>query len=175
MYKINFDSIDFFWDTEKIFELVTHKTGVRAKNMNVSDDRLEIDYIITEDERDYVVTQLEGAMRSLYGMFVDITLSDGDSFYVSQPNTDLGIFISGFSVRCNRDGYGAMIPTEKRIGTVSTLAQEYLASKIISCWSEDNEIKEYEKINSEVLDEIVLSLRLAIIHLKRRSSANSFS
>ncbi len=172
MYNINYDSIDFFWDTEKIFDLVSHKSGVRAKNMKLSDDEgSEMDFIITEDDREFFDNELEGAVRALYAMFIDIALSEGDSCYISEPSATLGIFISGFAVKCNRDPYGALVVPEKRVGAVSTLCEEYIVNYVVDKWSEVQQLKGYESINKEVLERLLIG----ITQLKKRSYTNSYS
>ena len=73
MYKINSDTIDFFWDSDRIFDVVSYKTGVKAKD--VADDENsnadETYNIITDDKLEFVIESLRPIFISLYKLFLD--------------------------------------------------------------------------------------------------------
>ncbi len=177
MYTINYDSIELYWENSKIMELAQHKTAVRSKSVKLeeNDSRVIEDYIITDDDTEYLESQLDRAVSALYSIFHDVTLPKTQGYYISIPSVSLGVIISGFSVRCNRDIYGAQIAAEKRIATLSTLCQEFIVNHIITSWSDDLQIKEYSKINQDISTELIESIKTNLYYLRRRSSGSSYS
>lgn len=178
MYTIVGNRMDFFWDTERIFDLASYKTGVQAKNMSQPkepNEKEEMDYIITDDDKEYVLEELRPIFVKLFEFFMDIAYPEPNVLYVSRPDADLGIFVSGFAVVCQRDVYGNVIISEQRINTISSLCQEYLVVQVVNKWSMDNRLTEFLKANGEEIAEIEQKLVKNISYLKKRGYANSFS
>lgn len=178
MYTIVGNRMDFFWDTERIFDLVSYKTGVQAKNMTQpkeSEEKEEMDYIVTDDDKEYVLEELRPIFVKLFEFFMDIAYPEPNVLYVSRPDVELGIFVSGFAVVCQRDVHGEVIISEQRINSISSLCQEYLVAQVVSKWSMDNRLGEFQKENAMEIAEIEQKLVKNISYLKKRCYTNSFS
>lgn len=179
MYKINKNKIDFFWDTDRIFDLVSYKTGIQAKNMVQSgkdeDQKVEMDYIVTDDDKEYVQEELRPIFVRLYEFFLDVAYPEENVLYVSRPDATLGIFLSGFSVKSNHNVVGEMLIREQRLNVISSLCQEYIVAQVVSRWGLDNRLSEFRDANVEEIAKIEAKLKKNIVYLKKRAFVNSFS
>lgn len=169
MYSVNSETIEFFWDTDRIFDMVSYKTGIQAKK----DD--EMVGVITDDKREYVVENLRPIFVKLYGYFLDVSLSMPNVLYVHAPNAILGVFLSGFTVVCRRNAKGELLINEQRLNTISSLCQEYVVSEVIRKWSEDNDLEELRKIATVDSQAIIVDLEKNMKYLKKRAYLRSFS
>lgn len=177
MYKIKENRLDLFWDTDRIFDLASYKTGVQAKNMTSTKEQTEngeMDYIITDDDKEYVLEELRPIFVKLFEFFLDIAYPEPNVLYVARPDVDLGIFISGFAVVCRRDSAGKVIINEQRINSISSLCQEYAVVSLVNRWCIDNRLTEFVKTNEDDIKEIEAKLTKNISYLKKRAYLNSF-
>lgn len=178
MYTIEGDRMDFFWDTERIFDLVSYKTGVQAKNMaqpKEPTEKGEMDYIVTDDDKEYVMETLRPVFVNLFEFFLDIAYPEPNVLYVGRPDAELGIFVSGFAVVCRRGIDGEVIVGEQRINSISSLCQEFLVAQVVSRWCDDNRLGEFQAENKAEMAEIERKLVKNISYLKKRGYVNSFS
>lgn len=177
MYKIKENRLDLFWDTDRIFDLASYKTGVQAKNMSQAKEpteNAEMDYIITDDDKEYVLEELRPIFVKLFEFFLDIAYPEPNVLYVCRPDVDLGIFVSGFAVVCRRDSSGKVIINEQRINSISSLCQEYVVASVVNKWCMDNRLTEFVKANNEEIEEIGRKLIKNISYLKKRAYLSSF-
>ena len=176
MYKINSDTIDFFWDSDRIFDVVSYKTGIKAKD--VADDENsnadETYNIITDDKVEFVIESLRPIFISLYKLFLDISIDAPNTIFVHEPSAELGMFVSGFSISCWRNRADKLVVKEQRLNTVSSLCQEYVISEIIKKWYEDKDLKELAKISSDESAKILIELEENAKFLKKRAYERSY-
>lgn len=178
MYSIKDKTIDFFWDTDRIFDIVSYETGIQSNNMvmkkNEVEDGSKMDFIITEDKKEYVVETLRPVFIHLFDYFIDIAPSDTNVLYVNEPSVEFGIYLNGFSVICIRDREDKVVVNEQRLNIISSLCQEYITVEIIKKWSEDNALNDIVKAASENSKIIVEKLKKNILYLKKRAYMRSF-
>lgn len=177
MYKIKGNRLDLFWDTDRIFDLASYKTGVQAKNKTQPkepSESTEMDFIITDDNKEYVLEELRPIFIKLFEFFLDIAYPEPNVLYVARPDVDLGIHVSGFAVVCRRDIHGKIIINEQRINSISSLCQEYVATSVVNKWCMDNRLTEFIKANEEAISAIETKLIENISYLKKRAYLNSF-
>lgn len=179
MYTIVGNKLDFFWDTDRIFDLVSYSTGVKARNIangqKQEGEDSELDYVVTDDQREYVVEELKPIFLKLFDFFVDIAYPDSNMLYVSRPDADLGFFISGFSVICRLNKAGKVIINEQRLGVISSLCQDYIVLHLVNKWCKDNRLSEFLKSQEDEILSIESKLRKNVLYLKKRGYDVSFS
>lgn len=169
MYSVNSETIEFFWDTDRIFDIVSYKTGIQS---TIED---EMTAVITDDKREYVIENLRPIFVKLYSYFLDVTLSLPNVLYVHAPNAVLGVFLSGFTVVCRRNVKGELVINEQRLNTISSLCQQYAVSEVIRKWCQDNHLDELMKIATTDSERIVADLEKNVMYLKKRAYTRSFS
>lgn len=175
MYILNDYTVDFFWDTETIFDLASQSSGVAARGVNTKEGVDIMSLVITESDKEFVLRELFPIMNKLYDFFQDITPISSKGLYISMPDRVMTVPASGFDISINRDSYGKLVGRESRLEIINLLSQDFIVSSIIERWCSAKGLTHESERLTKSLEETSIRLKKDIKYLKKRNSSVSFT
>lgn len=172
MYQLKERTIDFAFYTDQVFDLVSRQTMYYARNKKSQNGEDMTEYIgISEDEKDFVLTELQPVIDSLFTEFVKLTNSVKNSLYVNKEVPDpveptKKAMLSGFAINKNINQNGQILFNENRLTSIDNKCLDYISCSIILRWSKLNGMADEVVSRQNELTKIIKDLNSNLFYLK---------
>lgn len=182
MIQIKDTTIEFSFYTDEIFDKVSNQTLYYAKSKKDSEGKDMTDNIsISQDEKDFVLTELRSTINSLFGNFIKLTNYVVNSLTVNElrddPEGSPGdkAYLSGFSITKNVDRDGKVLFNENRLTILDIKCLEYIVCDIILKWSKLQSLTDEVAYRTRDSSEITTSIQTQLFSLKKSMYNKSYS